>query len=241
MVSSIVPGATGANTLNVDPRYARAATQSGPQNDPATVSNDRVQVSDAAAWAASRDSVANGLAQLDMAMAAGRDAQTMLLNAQSATSQSGLDTLLQNYQSDISNAVSGGAVLAGGGAISVQAEPGAAALTIAGANLGLSGDNRLINLGASPALSDPAFQENVQSSLDQVQAMLQRYSDASRGLGAHQGFLGAVDQTNANVRTDLDADGARLLALQVRQGLQAAGAGAIANAEPQAVLSLFKA
>jgi hypothetical protein len=43
------------------------------------------------------------------------------------------------------------------------------------------------------------------------------------------------------VRTDLDADGARLMALQVRQGLEAAGAGAIANVEPQAVLSLFRA
>jgi hypothetical protein len=43
------------------------------------------------------------------------------------------------------------------------------------------------------------------------------------------------------VRHDLDADGARLLALQVRQGLEGVGSAPIANADPQSVLSLFRA
>jgi hypothetical protein len=238
MVSSIVTGTSSANPLGVDGRYPRASTGAAQQRDGAAVSNDRVQVSDAAAWAASRDSVANGLSQLDLAMAAGRDAQTMLMSAQSASSQSDLDALLQNYQSDAASAAAGGAVLVGGGDISVQAEPGAPPLTVAGANLELGASDSLIQLG-SGQIGDPALQQNVQTSLDQVQAMMQRYSDAARGLEAHQGFLGAVDQTGAAVSNDLDADGARLLALQVRQGLQ--GAGAIANVEPQAVLSLFRA
>ena len=38
-----------------------------------------------------------------------------------------------------------------------------------------------------------------------------------------------------------DADSARLMALQVRQGLESVGTAAIANVEPQAVLSLFRA
>jgi hypothetical protein len=99
----------------------------------------------------------------------------------------------------------------------------------------------VLSLSSDAQLSDPAFQSQVQSSLDAVQSMMTRYSDAARGLQAHQGFLGAVNDANASVRTDLDADGARLMALQVRQGLEAAGAGAIANVEPQAVLSLFRA
>jgi hypothetical protein len=238
MVSSIVTGTTSANPLGVDGRYPRAATGAAQSRDGAAVSNDRVQVSDAAAWAASRDSVANGLSQLDLAMAAGREAQTMLMSAQSATSQDDLDALMQNYQSDTASAVAGGAVLVGGNDISVQAEPGAPPLTVAGANLELGADDSVIQLG-SAQVGDPALQQNVQTSLDQVQAMMQRYSDAARGLEAHQGFLGAVDQSGAAVSNDLDADGARLLALQVRQGLQ--GAGAIANVEPQAVLSLFRA
>ena len=66
-----------------------------------------------------------------------------------------------------------------------------------------------------------------------------RLLDSVRALEAHQGFLGAAEA--ANVRGDLDADTARLLALQVRQGLEKTGGVAIANAEPQAVLALFKA
>jgi hypothetical protein len=65
-----------------------------------------------------------------------------------------------------------------------------------------------------------------------------RLVDSARSLEAHQGFLAAAE---AGARGDFDADGARLLALQIRQGLDAAGGAPIANAEPQAVLSLFRA
>jgi hypothetical protein len=71
---------------------------------------------------------------------------------------------------------------------------------------------------------------------------MSRLLDAAYSLEAHQGFLSAAAGATASVRHDLDADGARLLALQARQGLQAlSGATPIANAEPQAVLSLFRA
>lgn len=241
MVSSIVPGTAGANALGVDTRFNRHHAAGAQTNDNATSMGDRVDVSGPAAWAAARDSVDMGLSQLDAAMAAGRDAQNMLLAAQSTGSQGDLDALLQNYQSGINNTIAGGAVLVGGGAISVQAEPGAAPLSIDGANLQLDANGGVLSLSSGAQLSDPAFQSQVQNSLDSVQSMMARYSDAARGLQAHQGFLGAVNDVNANVRTDLDADGARLLALQVRQGLEASGVGAIANVEPQAVLSLFRA
>ncbi|MFT3727335.1 MAG: hypothetical protein QM759_05900 [Terricaulis sp.] len=241
MVSSIVPGTAGANTLGVDTRFKHHHTAGTQTNDNSASGGDRVDVSGPAAWAAARDSVTNGLAQLDAAMSAGRDAQNMLLAAQSAGSQADLDGLLQNYSAGVSDAIAGGAVLVGGGSISVQAEPGAAPLAISGGNLQLGADGSVLSLASDAQLSDPAFQGQVQGSLDAVQSMMTRYSDAARGLQAHQGFLGAVNDVNANVRTDLDADGARLLALQVRQGLDGAGVGAIANADPQAVLSLFRA
>jgi len=80
----------------------------------------------------------------------------------------------------------------------------------------------------------------VQRSLEKLQEEMSRLLEQVRALEAHQGFLGAAESAAA-VRGDLNADTARLLALQVRQGLQAAGAPSIANVEPQAVLSLFRA
>jgi hypothetical protein len=241
MVSSIVPGTAGVGALGVDTRFNRHQS-AGAQATPANLgAGDSVQMSGPAAWAAARESVTSGLQQLDAAMSVGRDAQTMLLAAQSAESQGELDALLGNYQSGVSDAISNGAVLVGGGAISVQAEPSAAPFVIDGANLQLGASGGVLSLSGAAQLSDPAFQGQVQNSLDAVGSMMTRYNEAARGLEAHQGFLGAVNDANANVRTDLDADGARLMALQVRQGLEASSVGAIANIEPQAVLSLFKA
>jgi hypothetical protein len=74
--------------------------------------------------------------------------------------------------------------------------------------------------------------------MENLHDAMSRLVDAARALEAHQGFLGAAE---AGARGDFDADGARLLALQVRQGLEAVGGAPIANAEPQAVLSLFRA
>ena len=241
MVSSIVPGTTSAGALGADTRFNRHAGANAATADANANASDRVEVSGPAAWAAARDSVTNGLLQLEAALSAGRDAQSMLLSAQSAASQSDLDALLGNYSSNVNDAIAGGAVLVGGGAISVQAEPGAAPLTITGVNLQLGGDGGALALASKAELGDPSLAGQVQSSLDTVQSMMQRYSDAARALQTHQGFLGAVNDVNANVRTDLDADSARLLALHVRQGLEASGGGAIANVEPQAVLSLFRA
>jgi hypothetical protein len=89
-------------------------------------------------------------------------------------------------------------------------------------------------------VDDEGLPTAVQKSLEKLQEAMTRLLDAMRALEAHQGFLGAAEGA-ANVRSDLDADSARLLALQVRQGLEAAGSASIANVEPQAVLSLFRA
>jgi hypothetical protein len=240
MVSSIVPGTSGAG-LAVDPRLTRPTTPGAQQANmqPANARGDTVEVSDAASWSAARESVDAGLAYVRETLAVARDAQTMLVQVQALLqnggSQADLDALLQSYADRSDAAESDTAGLSAGNEISVFAEPGAPPVRVQGADLRLPGD--LISIARDASIEDADLDAAVQRSLDAVQAEVERLNDASRSLEAHQGFLGAAEGALA-ANPALDADGARLLALQVRQGL--ANAGAIANVEPQAVLSLFK-
>lgn len=239
MVSSIVPGTAGANALAVDNRYQRTNPQ-GAQTREAAV-GDRVELS-AASLSLSRQSVERGLAELQETLALGRDAQALLVKvqelAQGGGSQADLDALLQAYKQRIDAATAQGMKLANGEAIGVQAEPGAAGVTITGADLRLGGD--IIGVGQDAQVSDPNLAAEAQRSLEALQEAMTRLGESTRALEAHKGFLGAMEKVSG-VRTDLDADGARLMALQVRQGLEQSDGLAIANAEPQAVLSLFRA
>ena len=235
MVSSIVPGATGANALGVDPRLPRPGAQTTPWRDPAA-EGDRIELS-GPVLAASLESVRAALAQVQETLALGAQAQAMLLKVQDLAgggAQSDLDALLAGY----GEAAAGKQGLASGQDIVVQAEPGAQAMAIAGVDLRLGGD--IVSFGADAQSDDPTLAPNAQRALDALQSAMNRLGDAARALAAHQGFLGAAE-TAAGVRGDLDADTARLMALQVRQGLEQAGIGAIANVEPKAVLALFKA
>jgi hypothetical protein len=113
---------------------------------------------------------------------------------------------------------------------------------IDGVDLTLKSDpdgDDVIGVSSQAQANDPGLPQSVQRSMEKLQDAMGRLLESVRALEAHQGFLGAVEGV-ANVSNDLDADGARLLALQVRQGLEASGASAIANVEPQAVLSLFR-
>jgi hypothetical protein len=124
--------------------------------------------------------------------------------------------------------------------VSIQAEPGAAPVTIAGVDMRLKAEPALGDLMAlsADAKANEAVGATALKSMENLQVAMSRLVDSARALEAHQGFLSAAE---AGARGDFDADGARLLALQVRQGLEAVGGAAIANAEPQAVLSLFRA
>jgi hypothetical protein len=235
MVSSIVPGATGANALGVDTRFARPAQ---PQRREDASDGDKIELTGAAIGAA-RDSVRAGMAQVHEALAAGHDAQAMLVKVQSLAKsgdQAGLSDTLLGFSQRINAAVDRGARVLAGEDVVVQAEPGAAAVTIPGADLRLGSD--VILVSADAMADDAALSQAAQRSMENLQAAMGRLVDSARGLEAHQGFLGAAE---IGARGDFDADGARLLALQVRQGLEAVGSAPIANAEPQAVLSLFRA
>jgi hypothetical protein len=242
MVSSIVPGATSAGALAVDQRLARTPAQGGALRDSSGAAQDRVELSGPAALAASRESVANGLAQVQQALSVARDAQTMLLKVQTVVAdpnadQADLAAALQDYASRYGAAAQSN-VLIKGQALSVNAEPGSPPLTISGADLSLSGG--VLGISSNAAAGGSALSIAAQGALDRLQGVMEKLGDAGSALQAHQGFLGAAQNAISSV-TDLNADSARLLALQVRQGLEAVGNRPIANVEPQAVLALFRA
>jgi len=242
MVSSIVPGTTGANTLGVDTRFARSQPNGAARNAEAVALGDRVEVS-GASIAAARESVRDGLNQVHQALAVGHDAQAMLVAARGATSQADLDTVLGAYQQRVDSAIAQGGTLVAGQNLNVYAEPGGAPVTIPGVDLRLKsepGVTDVIGVSAEAQLDDAGLGQAVQRSLEGLQDSMNRLIDSARALEAHQGFLGAAEGA-MGVRNDLDAESARLLALQVRQGLQSMGGASIANAEPQAVLTLFRA
>lgn len=233
MVSSIVPGASNQNTLGVDTRFQRTGQT---QQRPAETAGDKVELSSAAITNA-RESVRASMAQVHEALAAGHDAQAMLVKLQALSKsgdQAGVTDLLSAFGQRIDSAIGRGAFVLAGQDVSVQAEPGASSVTIPGVNLKLGGD--ILTMLADAGADDATLQA-AQKSMENLQSAMGRLVDSARSLEAHQGFLNAAD---AAARGDIDADGARLLALQVRQGLQAVGGMSIANAEPQAVLSLFR-
>lgn len=246
MVSSIVQGTTGAGALGVDPRYTQRPAQTPVDQRESSSSSDRVELS-AASLASARDSVREGIAQVQEALALGHEAMSLLLKTQAAArgelSQNELDMLLTAYSDRLDAALARGARLVAGQELTVQAEPGAAPVVIPGADLRLkaeAGGGDVMAVAANARADDPALAQAAQRSLERLQDAMGRLIESMRALEAHQGFLGAVESA-AGVRRDIDTDGARLLALQVRQGLEAAGASAIANVEPQAVLTLFRA
>lgn len=244
MVSSITPnGTAGASALGVDQRLARPNVAAQQQQRP-TSAGDSVELS-RATISASRESVRNGIAQVQEALALGHDAQAMLVQINAATksgSQADLQSALATFAQRLEAAIARGAALVTGGQVTVQAEPGASALSIDGVDLQLKTDpneDDVLGVSTEAQADDPALPQAVLKSLEKLQEAMTRLLDSVRSLEAHQGFLGAAEA--ANVRGDLDADTARLMALQVRQGLEKSGGVAIANAEPQAVLALFKA
>lgn len=239
MVSSIVPGAAGANSVSAEQRLVRTHSSPTRQQD---IRGDLVDISPSS-LKASQDSVRQGLQLVHTALAIGHDAQSLLVQAQSLArsggSQADFSRLLSAFGARLDAAIAQGAGLLAGEDLAVEAEPGAAALVVPGADLRLGGP--LISVAEASEIDAGDLPEALQRSLERLQEAMGRLQDSARALEAHQGFLSAAVGASATVRHDLDADGARLLALQVRQGLEGVQGLAIANVEPQAVLSLFRA
>jgi hypothetical protein len=250
MVSSIVPGAAGAGALGVDQRFQRTpANDAAAGAEQAPAQGDRVDVSGGASLALVRESVRAAVVQVQQALALGQDAQSMLVQIQNLVrdggSQADLQATLSAFKQRVEAVIGQGGVLAAGQDVSVQAEPGAAPVSIAGVDLRLKQDpgfGDVIKVAADANVADPKLAQTAQRSLDALQEAMGKLLESARALDAHSGFLNAAQgAATPGVRADIDTDGARLMALQVRQGLEAAGAQSIANVEPQAVLALFRA
>lgn len=235
MVTSFVPGASGAPGLGNDGRYGRPAETPKREDAP----GDRAEFNVASIRAAG-DSIRDALTQVQSALALGHEAQAMLVKVQAlagegAGAQAQLEALLSAYARHVEAAVADGALVAAGETVAVQAEPNAAPVVISGVDLGLGG---IISVDASARADDAMLTQAARRSLEALQEAMGRLLDSARALEAHRGFLNAAANATG-VRHDLETDGARLLALQVRQTLEAAGEP-IANAEPRAVLALFR-
>lgn len=248
MVSTIGPNvAPGLNSVGVDPRLHRQGAPAAERWQEGALPSDSIEIS-AASLAAARESVRGGLDQVHQALALGREAQAFLVNIQAlardGADQAVLDAALKDFAQRVDDAIARGATLAAGEDVAIHAEPGAAPVTAPGMDLRLKRQPRagdVLQVSAEAKVSDRDLPQAAQKSLEALQASMGRLLEAARALEAHQGFLGAAESVvAANVRHDLDAEGARLLALQVRQGLEGVGARAIANAEPQSVLALFR-
>ncbi len=204
-----------------------------------------------------------GLAQasggLDLALATGREAANIVSqmrdlaraaangdDAARAAADQSFKALLQRYEQVVNGAVDAGASVLAGENLTLDVDPDAPPITVQGFDLRLKdapGAEDVLRLAKGAGLADAssaaASARDADASLARIDIALSRLSGASQKLAAHDGFLNALDKVVANdVVTDLDAEGARLTALQVRQSLAGAQT-AIANSAPSALLSLF--
>lgn len=243
MIATVTPSSlTG---LGLDPRAARDAVRTPePQGQQQRVIQDQVSVAEAAlSWRSARESVRQALADLDLSLAAGRDAANLvgqIAEAARSGDDEAVQSLLTQLGDTVNGAISAGAAALTGAPLRVQMERDVPPFEVAGLDLRLkdqAGDALLLtrNADASPATVNAA-----EDSLTRIQFGLDRMRGAAQRLETHDGFLAAAEAAAAGgVRGDLDAESARLLALQVRQGLSESGAS-IASARPDSVLGLFK-
>jgi len=214
--------------------------------------------------AASREDVAAARTALDLFVAVAREARTILLetrdlalraadpdtpNAARAAQDVPFKALVQELAQLVDRAIGKGAAALAGVSVPVDADPDAAQdLEIHGLDLRLKanvGADDGLRLTTSSTLSTreeaEAAARAADESIARIDAGLRRIEAGAARLGGHDKLLSALDSAlAASVRTDLDADAARLIALQVRQDLSRS-TSPIASAAPSAVLALFRA
>jgi hypothetical protein len=182
------------------------------------------------AWLEARRQTFDALTALDSAIAGGREALGLLgqlgaaLRGQDNDAASALNDAVRAALSDAGEA---GAGLLAGDDLLVQLDADAAGLRVEGLDF---------SAGLPGALSAGAVDQTYAA----WESALASWGAASRRLQTHASVLGAVTSAaGGGARDDLDADGARLLALQVSQTLKGLD-GSIVSARPSSVLSLFR-
>lgn len=212
---------------------------------------------------AAREDVADSRDAIDFAIATAREARGFLLEARDlalraadantpdaarAAQDVNFRNAVQQLGQLVDNAVASGAPLVSGEALAVAADPDSdATLDVPGLDLrvkaSLSGGEAVVLTSAS-TIADRASAIEAARAADQsvanVDAALRRLDGESGRLNQHDTILGALDAAlTSGVKVDFGAEGARLLALQVRQDLSSATAP-IASARPNTVLTFFR-
>ena len=156
-----------------------------------------------------------------------------------AALDSGFKANLAQIQQAISGASVGGVNLLDGSATSGA---NVSAATLTGVNLSLGGP--LIGVGANASLSDPtsaaAIANQLGTAIDKVGDAVDQISAQGQAIESHLSVVAQAGLGITGVNGGLDADGARLAALQVQQQLSLSN-GAVASQSPNAILSLFQA
>lgn len=263
MVSNVstLPPATASQTRAMRPAGPDQTQQAEPRAEAVKVDPSRLEHREDVR--AARDDVAEARAALEGAVAVGSRVRDLLSEirqlAQRAADPSTPDAAraaqdvafraaLQQAGEAVESALEKGVPLIAGDAIAVAADPDSdATFQIPGLDLRLktavTGDETLL-LARGANIADAAGAGEALRAADRSLARLdeglRRLSGEADALSRHDALLGALDTAlAAAVRTDLGADAARLMALQVRQDL-AESTGAIANVRPNAILALFR-
>lgn len=256
MVSSVQP-------IPYAPPSAAANSNRAVGADPSTRTpqrTDHIEASYRGDISGAREALSGAGANLDLALAAGREAAKLVSqmrdlaraavsgdDATRAAASEKFAALLDQYGQTVNGAIAGGAGVLAGEAVTVSVDPDAPPVTVQGYDLRLKdqpGAEDVLRLSSSSTLSNPTAAadgaRDAEASLARLDTALSRLSGASHRLASHDTFLATLDgAVAANVSTDLDAEGARLTALQVRQSLAGANV-AIANSAPSGLLALFR-
>ncbi len=254
MVSSVQPTAhTPISPLQIQPRPAQAGETGSNARDSVSLSRAASAINPHAELNAARS-------LLDLALAAGREGASLISqmrdvarasieasDAERAALNEQFQALKSQYSDTVDKAIKAGADLLAGSSIDVAVDSDGAPVTVAGYDLRVKdepGVEDVLRLSTSSGVGDEASARaaarDADASLARIDVALSRLSGAAQKLAAHDGFLSALEgSVAANIKEPADAEGARLMALQVRQGLLG-GNAAIANAAPQALLTLFR-
>ena len=237
---------------------------SSAKDDGATFAIAQSQRASVASLDAVQDSLSRATSSVDVAMSAGESISDMLTQMKEkalaasdtsldTTSRSALNTDFQALRDQITktvqNAKFNGINLLDGslpGLEALASADGISRMTVATQNLSLgSGIVMLSSTSAfASSTSASALLTSIDDSINNVSAALAKLGTSSKALGAHETFIGKLqDSITAGIGNLVDADlakeSAKLQSLQTKQqlGIQALS---IANQAPQLVLSLFK-
>ncbi|HLY79457.1 MAG TPA: flagellin [Caulobacteraceae bacterium] len=156
-----------------------------------------------------------------------------------AALDSGFKANLAKIQQAISAAGVGGVNLLDG---STNGDASVSAATLSGVNLSLGGP--VIGVGAGASLGDPsgaaAIATQLGAAIDKVGQAVDQISAQGQAIESHLSLVAQAGLSVSGVNGGLDADGARLAALQVQQQMSLTS-GAVANQSPNAILALFQA